>query len=304
MGEGGITSLRIRAAIFLRHNWLGLAGLIIGLFGILLSVYFYLESQVQREPILLFDGTRTEIISSRRASEAPIRVLKPDGSEVKSDLVAVRFYFWNQGRLSIRRENVLQPVTVAIADATAHILDARFLKVSREITRLAIVQSGDQPGRKIVLEFQILDHGDGGTGLIIYEGSPKAALEISGVIEGVSKIETNETLATRRILGEYFRGAGPSLLAIAGVVVAATIPSILVRLAPLMKHAPAPLRKLGSVVGTTLGVLLVAAVILSLLFVIIVEPVRTARARFQENVSQKVPPHLLPPATPSTTNVK
>lgn len=277
---------------FLKRNLLGLAGLLIGVFGIALSVYFYIASQVQREPILLFDPTRTEIVSSKRVSEAPIRVMRPDGTEVKSDLIAVRFYFWNQGRMSIRRENILEPVTLKLITTKAQILDARFLRTSREITRLMVSMDTKKPTRSVLIDFRILDHLDGGTGLLIYEGEPKAEFEVSGVIEGVSQIETNRTISPRRLWGEYMTGVVGLLFIALTVVALATVKKIETWLSRLGKKIPVPqvVRTIGSVLLVGVVMVFAAAFGYSLVF----EPFLKARTHFQENVAQKVPIQILP----------
>jgi hypothetical protein len=150
-----------------------------------LAFYFYRESIEARDPVFLVDPNRTEIISHARVETAPIRVLRHDGRPVTGDLYALRFYFWNAGKTSIRSGNVLDTIRITLDDP-AEIIEYKVLNRTRPITSLELRphRVGDRLN-KLNLAFSILEHHDGFAGQIIYEGTANAHIRIVGIVEGV-----------------------------------------------------------------------------------------------------------------------
>jgi hypothetical protein len=171
-------------------NFLNVLSLLIGLAGLSASIYFYRRATRIRDPIFIVDSSRIQILSSKQVSEVPIKVLKKGDAEVRSDLTGVRFYFWNQGTSPIKRHDILEPIQIRLDDSSAEIIDAKLLKMSRDVTKLKLDTVEDDPIRTLGLTFEILESGDGTTGQIIYEGNPNAVFKISGIIEGVKSITT------------------------------------------------------------------------------------------------------------------
>lgn len=165
----------------IKDQWLGL---LIGAVGIVLSVYFYIESRETRDPVFIVDPSRAEIISHARVETAPIRVLRNDGKPITADLYAVRFYFWNRGKRSIRSSEILDSLRIKV-DSGGEILDSKILSRSRPITGIVLQphRTGDRL-RELAINFAILEHNDGFTGQVIYEGKPNAQFRIVGTIEG------------------------------------------------------------------------------------------------------------------------
>ncbi len=166
----------------LKQNW---TTWLVGAIGAGVSVYFYSESREARDPVFIVDPNRTEIISHARVEAAPIRVLRHDGRAVMGDLSALRFYFWNAGKTSIRPPNILDTIRITLEEP-ADIVDYKILKRSRPITGIDL-RPHRAGGRvnTLTLTFAILEHDDGMAGQIIYEGANVAPLRIAGVIEGV-----------------------------------------------------------------------------------------------------------------------
>jgi len=158
---------------------------LVGAIGFGVSAYFYFQSREIRDPVFLTDPNRTEIISHARVETAPIRVLRQDGRAVTGDLYALRFYFWNAGKTSIRPINVLDTIRITL-DEPAEVVDYKVLNRTRPITGLDL--RSHRIGARLNtlgLTFTILEHNDGLAGQIIYEGASNARLRIAGIIEGV-----------------------------------------------------------------------------------------------------------------------
>jgi len=176
----------------------------LGVIGICASFYFFNQSNKSREPVFIIDSVRTEILTSNRISDVPIKIIKNDGTQITKDLTSIRFYFWNKGKESIKRSNVLESVKISIDDKTAEIIGYKLLKTSREISNITILP--DQSDNKsLIIDFYILEQNDGATGQIIYEGNPNSKFIISGTIEGVKQIETNDTIANSPTIIDYLK---------------------------------------------------------------------------------------------------
>jgi len=166
----------------LRQHWVGWFTTAVS---IVLAAYFYLQTIQTRDPVFLVDPDRTEIISRARVETAPIRVLRQDGRPVTGDLYAMRFYFWNAGQLSVRPLNVLDTIVITLSGA-AEMVDFKVLSRTRPITGVDLrPHRVGQRLNKLILTFVILEHDDGFSSQIIYEGSRDTRLSIAGTIEGV-----------------------------------------------------------------------------------------------------------------------
>jgi hypothetical protein len=181
-------------------RWLAVISLVLGLGT---SYYFYRLSVAEREPVFISDPNRTLLVELNTIKDSPIRVTRPDGLLIQSDITSLRFYFWNAGRASIKKEHILQPIVISLSEPSVEILDVKLLKVSRQEIVLPVLQPAkDSPLRSLALEFAILEEGDGLAAQIIYAGPPQAEVRISGTIEGVRQIATNQDVAQGRFLRE------------------------------------------------------------------------------------------------------
>ncbi len=181
---------------YLKTNWFILV-LTVG-FGAW-GVYATFLTHETRDPTFVVDPNRVEILSAERAATAPIKVLRRDGSPIRGNIYAVRFYIWNAGNQSIRQENVLDSIRISLRNEADEILDYKVLKVSRPITRarLATVSPVRPVGhglRTLAFVFSILEHNDGLSGQIIYQSNPgqflssrgDSVLLVSGIVEGAA----------------------------------------------------------------------------------------------------------------------
>src|SRR5438132_3491285 len=114
----------------LKRQW---PGIVIGVIpGLALSLYIYVQTREARDPVFVVDPNRVEIISHERVANSPITVLH-DKIPIQGDVYAVRFFFWNAGKRSIRPENVLEPIQITLGDSGSQILDFRSVKASRPV---------------------------------------------------------------------------------------------------------------------------------------------------------------------------
>jgi hypothetical protein len=160
----------------------------IGVIGLILSIYFYRESIKERRPVFLVESVRTSIVSSDSTLSAPLVIRDLFGNEIKEDVTTLTFYFYNKGKESIRKEHVLEKLTLNL-NCNCKVLSYKALKISRKITGINLAKDSINDAA-IRLSFDILEENDGVSAQITYVGSRDAKLTINGIIEGVTQFET------------------------------------------------------------------------------------------------------------------
>lgn len=280
---------------FLKRNWLGILGLTVGIVGILVSIYFYNESKVERIPTFVLDPTRTRILSSQSVAETPITVLKKDGRQVKSDLTSVRFFFWNQGKQPIKREHILRNIYIILEDPRGEILDFRLLKTSRDITEFTLLPDTSDPKHRIKIDFSILENRDGATGQIIYEGNPTALFSVSGVIEGAKQIETSDTMSDSVRWFDYIKAFSFVWLMLICISVMWLLFVITKRFSRVItRFTSSRLGKFAKVSWDTISFLFAISLFLIMAYSLIIKPVKELKDRAKKEIVQKVPKDILP----------
>lgn len=161
---------------------------------IILSLYLFNLSFAPREPRFLVDYYRTEILNSKLISRVPIKVIKNNGEEIASDLTAVKLYFGNTGKRSIKKEHILEDIIFKIDDPEVEIIDFRVLRESRDIVGFCI-NPIDGSKNNIRIDFKILEYRDAAELQIIYAGNPEADFKlVSGIIEESKPIFIESTV--------------------------------------------------------------------------------------------------------------
>ncbi len=203
---------------FFMKNWMSLLGIVTSVISIVIALYLY-NPVAERVPTLLVDPLRTTIIDSKLFPNSSLKVIQGNNVIVQDDVTALRFYFWNAGKQSIKQENVLRPLTVFLNDPAGKILDFKILKVSRpDVVNVKLTPSNKNPEKELLLEFNILEENDGIACQIIYAGNPSAELTPSGVVEGVRRISSNETVSGGQFWSELLRLLPIYLAVIMGII--------------------------------------------------------------------------------------
>ena len=152
---------------------------------LILSLFLHYDSQQKRIPTFVADqiDERKILLANNSENLALFRILTLDGEEIHSDVSALRAYFWNQGNMPIKREDVLTPIKISFVDTSISILDFQITKITREVVNLTATIDSIAI-KNVELDFTILEKGDGATFDIIYTGSPQDDITISGIIIG------------------------------------------------------------------------------------------------------------------------
>ncbi|MBZ5612832.1 MAG: hypothetical protein LAO23_02395 [Acidobacteriia bacterium] len=156
-------------------------GPLIGLIGISLALYFHAQSVQDRKP-LYYVGQRATIVDSAVAIPSPLQVLYQGHPIGNTNVVELVLYFWNGGKLPIRKEDVLEPVAIQLA--SGEILESRALHISRSVTEFEIHPVSESSRNVLPVSFAILEHDDGAAIQIIYAGKSDTAIAVNGTIVG------------------------------------------------------------------------------------------------------------------------
>ena len=177
---------------------LGVFGSIASIISIGLAFYFYNLAKETREPFFFDYPVKTKIIESKFLSDAPFKIFRLNGEEIKKDINSATFYFWNQGKKPIRTVDILDSLVVSLS-ASSEILKCQILGQSREVCKFKLFEI-DKNHRK--LDFNIAEQFDGFVAQLIYIGEANQKIEINGNIEGVKKF--NSTLNNNVIIIRIF----------------------------------------------------------------------------------------------------
>ena len=147
-----------------------------------LAIYYHYQSVQERGPTYVVSSARTRIVDVSVPAPPQLQVLYK-GKDLRTDVSAAGVYFWNDGKLPIKTEDVLDPLKVEI-EPGSEIIDARVLKVSRAVTNFTKGQISETAKNELPISFRILERNDGAQLQIIYTGKPDAQIRLTGTIVG------------------------------------------------------------------------------------------------------------------------
>jgi hypothetical protein len=171
-----------------KHPLVALGGFVIGLVSLILGIYFGFISLRNRELAYHVNPTKTAIVRSGQSSDLQI-IYK--GQSVSSDVTGLLVVVWNDGRESIRSENVLTPLTLTTSPKVP-ILEARIKKVNRSVCQVGLDTSQSANG-SVSMMWKILEHNDGAAVQLIVAGPATVTVKAEGVVEGQDGIHSDES---------------------------------------------------------------------------------------------------------------
>jgi len=193
-----------RAKQVLSNPWFGLVGLLIGVVGVALAVFFYLSSQTERELVYAVNPVRTAVVTAGRATE--LAVLHRGQPLGDVDVTAAQVAIWNAGTQSIRQENVLQDIVIFTVPSVP-ILEVSIRERSRDVTGFALVETPEWLAQGIVpVSWRILEGNDGASVQLIYQGRQEVQVCVRGVIEGTAGVKEARLGVTIKTPEEQLRG--------------------------------------------------------------------------------------------------
>ena len=151
---------------------------------IILAIYFSLETKTKRELKYYCHPVKTTVVKAGQTSSLEVFC---DKEKIESDVTAVQVAIWNHGKKSIKRDDILETITLYTEPKTP-IIDAVIRKRTREVIKLSVDRSFFKEGF-IPINWHILEHNDGGIIQVIFAGSPDVEILAKGIIEGQKSIK-------------------------------------------------------------------------------------------------------------------
>jgi hypothetical protein len=220
--------------------WVGIIGAILGVIGLILSVYFYRAAQISPALTYAVHPVKTEL---QRPDYDKDLGFTYGGRPVESEsITAVQVSIWNAGTRSIRESDILEKVALVMPDG-ASVLRARVKKTSRAICAFECIDDREafKAGRCEV-RWRILEPGDAAVIQVIYSGSARTDPRIEGVIEGQSVGIETLALALGRGTKRPLRVLSTTGTIVLGVVVG--IPLVLFVIINVLERRSPTARKL------------------------------------------------------------
>jgi hypothetical protein len=182
---------------FGRNPVIGLASLVIGVMSLGVTTYFGEVSHRSRELSYEVNPTRSIIVKSGQSSDLHV-VYK--GQTVLSDVTALQVVIWNNGKESIRSENVLTPITFSTSPKVP-ILEAQIKQAPRRPVTQVVADTSRISDGSVSLSWKILEHNDGALLQLIVAGPTGVTVKGEGVIEGQRTARAySKSRITNRIL--------------------------------------------------------------------------------------------------------
>lgn len=158
-------------------------GFIIGILGIILSLYLYRKSLEAKEPRFYYKTYRDiEKLTVGKSSDIQVLYKDQDVDRVFSTYV----WFWNGGKKPINKQDIPQQSKIIFRcidkEFPAKVLDYRILRTSRDAINFVIGEKGDD---FISIGFDFLDQNDGAVLEIQHTGSYETEVQSEGIILGV-----------------------------------------------------------------------------------------------------------------------
>ena len=186
------------------NNWFGIVGVVVGIIGIVLAVYFFQASKIK--PLLTFGVHPLKTELQRPDYDKELGFIYK-GKPVESEsITSVQVSIWNAGTRSIRGSDVLDPFRLVMPDG-APILSVQIKKTGRPICGFERFDDKDDYKSGICrLKWIILEPSDGVVLQIIYAGSARRDPTLEGVVEGQRGVvveQYNLTLDRKAITISY-----------------------------------------------------------------------------------------------------
>lgn len=151
--------------------------------GFALAAYLYFEGKEAHQLTYYISPAKAVVVQTGQASKLAVSF---DGKPVGTDITAAQIAIWNQGKLPIKKDDVLRPIVID-TENNAPILEATIRKSSRDVTHLALNIDELQKGR-VSISWNILEQNDGGIIQLVYAGNPALKIYVDGIIEGQRSI--------------------------------------------------------------------------------------------------------------------
>lgn len=183
---------------YIRENWLGLLGLVVGILGVVMSIYFYKLTEEYREPTITETNNFAIFASPEGLNSKKFAfVKKPELTEISENVYVNEISIWNAGKLPIKEEHILKDIKISYAKEV-QIIDVFISESSRPDIVNPFAKKAE--GKNVInIGFDILEENNGFKLQVIYASKEKQNFSIQGVVEGVDSIRTESDLTKSNI---------------------------------------------------------------------------------------------------------
>ena len=162
-------------------------GSILGALGIILAIYFFVASTTSRDLVYFVNPVKTAVARVGQSSRVTIHV---DEQDITKDVTAAQIAIWNNGKESIREENLLGSGFLSIETVGPEhpIIDAKVLEVSRdEVIKVELDSSKIDDGR-LGVKWAILEQDDAVLLQLIYFGDDTTPITVAANVQKPSQV--------------------------------------------------------------------------------------------------------------------
>jgi hypothetical protein len=162
-----------------------LIGLISGVCSIIalpLGVVLYFKSKKEKRPRFLVRSNT--LVRNLQTTLPGLRITYEGHREPLANVTVSRIAFWNDGRETIQKADVIKErhVVITSADNQVIFLDVEVLGINKKINKIVPALATDK-GR-VKIQFEFLDHKDGCVLQVIHTGQSVQAIKVDGYIKG------------------------------------------------------------------------------------------------------------------------
>ena len=159
----------------------GWVGILVGLVGIAVAVYFGLTSRRRRELLFSVNPVRTKVVTSGQATD--LKVSYRDEPLGDTDVTAVQLAIWNAGYESIKKGHIRKEIVVT-TKPQVRILEAS-VRTGSPDTGFNLLDSTDSKVQgRVPVSWEILERNEGASIQLLYLGTSEVDILVEGLIEG------------------------------------------------------------------------------------------------------------------------
>jgi hypothetical protein len=161
-----------------------ISGWLVGLIGLIATIYFYFAALEKPELTYYVRPDRTALVA---VGDTPDLLISYKGRPLSSTVSAAQITIWNAGKRPIRQEDVLTPFVISMGEKHP-ILTAKVVNVTSPVLDFRVDDRLSAKGL-LRLDWRVLEHSDAAQIQVIYEGDTDSAITLTGVSLGQRNVE-------------------------------------------------------------------------------------------------------------------
>ena len=190
--DGGATESNSGVMRFVTNPVVVIFSLVLNVIAVVAAIYFPVTSRTSRDLVYLVHPVKTAVVRTKQSSKISIQL---DGKPITRDVTAAQIAIWNNGKTSIRGEDLLRSGFVLIETGPENsIIEAKLLKASRGDVVSASLDDKKFEDGQVKVQWKILEQHDGVILQLIYFGDAQTPITASATIIQQGEIRAVEGL--------------------------------------------------------------------------------------------------------------